>query len=193
MTEQATEAQLKPTQDQLQERKHALLRLFDRMLPVIDGVSDTVRFIALLGLALVIWVFVWMVHFHGFSLLGAGLVCAVIVLPIGLLMYLWWSLEELKQLPETVANALQGAKHEVREKVLGIRAGGKQKMSIVGSAKSVFKIGSMVGEARELLGSYVRVGSLVNPLLLLLGVLSILYIIPLSFVGFVLAVLALWP
>jgi hypothetical protein len=51
----------------------------------------------------------------------------------------------------------------------------------------------MVGEARELLGSYVRVGSLMSPLLLLLGFLSLLYIVPLFLTSMLLALLALWP
>lgn len=182
-----------PSPAELQTKKNALLRLFDRMVPLIDGVSYSVRFAALLGLALVTWIFVWMFYLNNFALPVALMVCGASVLPILVLLYLWWSLEELKQLPANVADMMQGAKTEVQQKVSNIRSGTRSKMGLLTSARSVLKIGSMVGEARELLGSYVRVGSLMSPLLLLLGFLSLLYIVPLFLTSMLLALLALWP
>ncbi len=182
-----------PTPPELETRKNALLRLFDRMLPIIDGVSDSVRFAALLGLALVIWIFTWMHYLNNFSLATALLTCCLSALPIVVLLYLWWSLEELKKLPENLAVMMQGATNEVREKVTSIRSGEPRKMGLVTAARSVLKIGSLVGEARELAGSYVRVGSLMSPVLLLLGFLSLLYIVPLFLISMLLALLAIWP
>ncbi len=108
-----------------------------------------------------------------------------------LLLYIWRGLEELKQLPDTVVDTLQGAKSEIQEKGHSLRSSGKQKMSLVGAARNVLNIGSMVAEARELLGSYVQITSLLNPLLLFLSFLSVLFIIPLSFVSMMLAVIAI--
>lgn len=182
-----------PTAPELQGRKNALLRLFDRMLPIVDGVLFGVRFTALLGFALVIWIFTWMFYLHDFSLVIALLVCAVASLPLLLLTYFWWSLDELRRLPETVAEMMQGASSEVRERVANIRSGKRNKMGLMSTARNILNMGSMVGEARALVGSYLRAGSLMSPLLLVLGFLSVLYIVPLILSSLLLAAIEVWP
>jgi hypothetical protein len=163
-----------PTSSELAENKGALLGLFDRMLPVVDGIADGFRFATLLGLALVAWVFVWMFHLNGYQLTTALLAAAVLSLPIPMLLRFWWGLEGLKKLPTVVANAVGDVRNEVRERVQAIRAPGKRKLGLLSSARRLWELRDLVGEARRLLGSYVRVGTLFNPLSLLLGFLSLL-------------------
>lgn len=182
-----------PTPPELQSRKHALLRLFDRMLPIVDGVLFGVRFTALLGFALLAWIFTWMYYLNDFSLVLSLLVCGAASLPLLVLTYFWWSLDELRQLPDTIAEMMEGANTELRERVTSIRSGQRKKMSLMTTAKSILNIGSLVGEARTLVGSYLRAGSLMSPLLLLLGFLSVLYIIPLILSSLLLALIEVWP
>ena len=180
----------KPTATEIRERKGALLKLFDRMLPIVDGIAASFRFATLLGLVLVIWVFIWMVYFGGFELSIALLAVAVILLPILVLLRFWLGLEDLKKLPQTVADLVSDARDEVTERVAGIRSTEK-KLGLIGSAGKIWELRSLVGEAGELLGSYVNIGSMVNPVALILGFLSLLFIPGLALAGLGLAVLTL--
>ncbi|MGB0849063.1 MAG: hypothetical protein ACPGSM_20185 [Thiolinea sp.] len=56
--------------------------------------------------------------------------------------------------------------------------------------KNLWQVGSFAGEARELLGAYVSIGTLLNPFSLILGVLSLLFVLLLIFVGIVLVFLS---
>ena len=183
--------QPEPTETEIRERKGALLGLFDRMLPIVDGIADSFRFATLFGLALVIWVFAWMVYFGGFELTTALLIVAVILVPILVLLRFWLGLEDLKKLPQTVEGLVSDARDEVRERVAGIRAS-EQKLGLMSSAGKLWELRSLADEAGQLLGSYVNIGSLVNPISLVLGFLSLLFIPGLALVGLGLAVLALF-
>jgi ABC-type multidrug transport system fused ATPase/permease subunit len=184
-------AETVPTETEIVERKGALLGLFDRMLPIVDGIADSFRFATLLGLALVIWVCVWMLYFGGFELTTALLVAVIIILPILVLLRFWLGLEDLKKLPQTVESLVSDARGEVRERVAGIRAS-EQKLGLISSAGKLWQLRSLADEARQLLGSYVNIGSLVNPVSLVLGFLSLLFIPGLALAGLALAVLALF-
>lgn len=171
-------------------KQQRLLTLFERLLPLVDSVSDKVRFAALLGVGLDVWIFIWLFFLKGWSLTGALIVIGVVALPLLILLRFWWALEELKDLPKVAGRMLTDAQYEIQETVKGIRAGQVQKLSVFGSAKSLWSIGSLVSEARELLGSYISIGTLINPLSLLLGVLSLLFVFLLVVVSLVLLILA---
>ena len=169
-----------------------LLVIFDHLLPLVDSVSDKVRFAALLGLGLDVWIFVWLFFLKGFSLSSALMVAGVVLLPLLILLRFWWALEEIKDLPNIAERMMTDAQGEIQETVQGIRAGQVQMLGFLRSAKSLWSIGSMASEARELVGSYISIGTLVNPLSLVLGVVSLLFVLLLVFVGLVLLILAFW-
>lgn len=185
-----TKPAVAPGATEIQDKKVQLLDMFNRMLPLVDGMADSIRFAALLGFGLVAWIFVWLFFLKDFSLTTALVVAGVTVLPILLLLRFWWALEELKCLPDIVGEMMTDAKEEVQQTVQEIRAGQVQKLSLLGSVKNLWKVGSFAGEARELLGSYISIGTLVNPFSLILGVLSLLFVLLLIVVGIILAVLA---
>ncbi len=185
-------AQTEPTPEDIQVRKGALMRLFDRMLPVVDAVADSVRLAAVLGLVMVVWIFVWITVLNTFPL-GIGLaVTAAAFLPVLVLLWYWWGLESLKKLPETVARMAGSAGAEVRSHIQGIRDGEQRRLLSPVSLGKLWELRSLADEARELLGSYARVGSLANPILLVLLFLSLLLLAPLGFVSLALAVQALF-
>jgi hypothetical protein len=179
-----------PTETELRERKGALLQLFDRMLPIVDGIADSFRFATLLGIALVAWVFSWMFYFADFKLVTSLVTLAVIVLPVLVLLRFWLGLEGLKKLPQTVEELVADTRGEIEERIAGIRNSGK-KPGLVSSAGQLWELRSLAGEARRLLGSYVNIGTLLNPVSLVLGFLSLLFIPVLALAGLGLAVLAL--
>jgi hypothetical protein len=169
-----------------------LLEIFNRLLPLVDSVSDKVRFAALLGVGLDAWIFVWLYFLKHFSLTSALVVAGVLLLPILILLRFWWVLEDIKDLPNIAGEMMNDAKGEIKETVQGIRAGNPQKLGFLRSAKSLWSIGSMATEARELVGSYISIGTLVNPLSLILGALSLLFVLLLILVSIVLLLLALF-
>ena len=172
------------------DKQQRLLAIFDRLLPLVDSVADKVRFAVLLGVGLDVWIFIWLFALKGFSLSSALMVAGVVLLPLLILLRFWWALEELKDLP-TIAKRMMGdAKGEIQETVQGIRAGKVQKLGFLSSAKSLWSIGSMASEARELVGSYISIGTLVNPLSLILGVVSLFFVLLLVLIGLVLLILA---
>ena len=56
----------------------------------------------------------------------------------------------------------------------------------------MWSIGSMAGEARELLGSYISIGTLANPFTLILGALSLVGVLGMTLLGFVMLILTLF-
>jgi len=185
-------AQAEPTQEEIEVRKGALLRLFDRLLPIVDAIADSVRLAGVLGLLMVVWIFVWMTRVSDFSTQTSMLVSLAICLPVVVLLWYWWGLEGLKKLPETVAQIAGNASSEVRSHIQGIRAGETRKLVSHVSLGKLWELRSLADEARELLGSYARVGFLANPLLLVLLFLSLLSLVPLGLVSLALAVFILF-
>lgn len=174
------------------DKKQRLLEIFQSLLPMVDSVADKLRFALVLGLLLDGWIFVWLYFLKQFSLTSSLIVAGVVLLPLLIILRFWWALEELKDLPNIAGRMMGDAKEEIKATAQGIRAGSVQKLSFLGSAKSLLSIGSMAGEARELMGSYISIGTLVNPLSLILGVLSLLFVLLLVLVGGVLVLLVVF-
>ncbi|MEQ1637531.1 MAG: hypothetical protein ABL903_12645 [Methylococcales bacterium] len=172
------------------EKKQRLLALFERILPLVDGVADKLRFVLIIGVLLVIWIGVWLFAIKHFSL-GIGLsIIGLSILPLIVLLQFWWALEELKDLPNIAGQMMGDAKDEIRASVQEIRTGNIPKLSFFSATKGLCSLGSMLSEGRELLGSYISLSTLVNPFMLILGVLSLCFVFLLVFVGIVLAFLA---
>lgn len=172
--------------------KQRLLEIFDSLLPLVDSVADKLRFALILGVGLVGWIGGWLYFIGHVSLSSCLIITGLTLLPIIIIARFWWALEELKDLPNIAQNMMSDASSEISETVKGIRAGNVKKLSMFGSAKSLWSIGSLASEAKELLGSYISIGTLVNPLSLMLGFLSLLFVLLLIVVGVVLLFLALF-
>lgn len=183
-------SEMNATTHEQADKQARLTALFNRLLPLVDNVADKLRFAVLLGAAMVLWVFVWLHWLQGYSLAIALTVAGIALLPILLLAYFWWSLEELKDLPNIAARMLADAKNSAQSTVQQLQAGRSPKLGFIGSAKGLWSIGSLVLEARELLGSYLSIGALLNPLMLVLAVLSLLFVLLLTVVGAILALVA---
>lgn len=185
-------SEVTPTQPQTQPAKQQrLLEIFGSLLPLVDSVADKLRFALILGVGLVAWIFGWLYFIKAFSLSTSLIIAGLALLPIVIIARFWWSVEQLKDLPTIAQNMMSDATSEIGETVKGIREGKVQKLSFLGSAKSLWSIGSLAGEAKELLGSYISIGLLINPLSLILGFLSLLFILLLIVVGIVLLALAI--
>jgi hypothetical protein len=176
-----------PTATLEPEKKQRLLSLFESLLPLVDGLADKLRLLWVLGLLVTVWLVVWCYVLKHYPIGITAFAGIAALLPTLILARFWWALEELKSLPDIAGEMVGDAKHELQESVQNIRAGKVPKLSFFGAGKSLWSVGAMATEARGLLGSYISVATLVNPFMLVLGVLSFVGVFVLFLVGIVLA------
>lgn len=166
-----------------------LIKTFERLIPLVDSISDSMRGAVFIGLALTAWFFIWLFFLNSYSLGVASVVSGITLIPALILSRFWWALEELKDLPDIVTEMMVDAKEEAQETMQSLRSNKTKKIGFLGTIKSLFSIRSLLSEADEMLGSYVSISALINPFWLILGVFSLIAMIVLIFIAIVLAVL----
>lgn len=169
------------------EKKQRLLSIFERLLPLLDSVADKLRLLWILGVLVAGWLVVWCYQLKHYSLTVTIIVGVAAFLPTLILVRFWWSLEELKNLPEIAGQMLGDAKSGFQNSVQNIRAGKTAKLGFLSAGKNLWSIGAMAVEARELVGSYLSLATLANPFMLVLGIISVGWVFVLFLVGLVLA------
>lgn len=169
------------------DKKERLTSIFARLLPLVDSLADKLRLFWILGLLVTAWLVVWCYVLKHYAMGITVSVGIAALLPTLILARFWWALEELKELPNIAGDMVGDAKQELQESVQTIRAGKIPKLSFLSAGKSLWSVGAMASEARELLGSYVSVATLANPFMLVLGVLSFFGVFTLFLVGILLA------
>lgn len=179
-----------PTTSLAPEKKERLFSLFERLLPLVDGLADKIRFVMVMGILVTAWLVTWLYFLKHFSIVITAMAGVFSFLPTLILARFWWALEELKKLPEIAGQMAGDAKSELQVSVQNIRAGKIPKLGFFGAGKSFWSIASMASEARELMGSYISVATLVNPFMLILGVVSLVSVFLLLLTGIVLAFFA---
>ncbi len=173
------------------EKKQRLLQLFERLSPLVDSLADKLRLVLIVGLVLLIWVGVWLGLIKHFSSLITLTVVGLATVPLLILLRFWWSLEELKGLPNIAGQMMGDAKNEIKASVQGIHAGKVSKLSFLGATKGLWSVGSMLRETKELVGSYLSITTLINPVMLVLGVFSLGFVFILGLLSVILVLLAL--
>lgn len=177
----------KPTTSLEPDKKQRLLSIFGRLLPLVDSLADKLRLMLVLGLLVTVWLVVWFFFLKHYSLAITAMAGIAALLPTLILARFWWALEELKNLPDIAGQMVGDAKNGLQESVQNIRAGKAPKLGFFSAGKSLWSVAAMATEARELVGSYISVATLVNPFMLVLGVLSLVSVFLLFLVGIVLA------
>lgn len=172
------------------ENKQRFLVLFERLLPLVDGIADKLRLVLVMGVLLIVWIGVWFAVIKHFSLTVTALVVGLSSLPLLILLRFWWALEELKDLPNIAGQMVGDAKNEIKASVQEIRAG-KTKLSFFSATKGLWSIGAILRESREFLGSYIGISTLINPFMLILGVASLCFVFLLLLTGVVLGFMAI--
>jgi len=173
------------------ENKQRLWAIFDRLLPLIDSLADKLRFLFILGALLVIWIVFWLFQLKHFSLTITLMVFGLTLLPLLVLLRFWWALEELKDLPEIAGQMLGDAKSEIKEKAQQIRQQPLSKLSFLGTSKGLWSLAGLLSEVKEIAGSYLSIGTLINPFMLILGVISLVCVGLLAVVSIVLVFFAI--
>ncbi len=187
-TTHATQTQPDATTATTPERVGAVLT---RLLPLAAGVASGLRWVTLLGVAAVLWLFAWMFWLKGFGPVSSAVVTGLAALPVLVLLRFWLAVEDLRNLPEQFRDMGSGLRREMQDAVRGLASGDRAKaLNILGQARRLFEIRSLLGQLSEVAGHYVSIGTLVNPLSLLLGVVSLLLVGVLLLVGIVLGIVA---
>ena len=153
------------------DQHQRLLHLCTRWLPLIDALTDKLRLLLVIGLFCWAWIGIWLYAIQHYSLLLCGMVLSALLLPVLIILRFWWSLAQLKDLPAIATEMLGDAQAGVASSLQQL-ATQKTKLSWFGASKGLWSIGTMALEAKELLGSYVSLATLLNPFMLLLGVVS---------------------
>lgn len=182
----------KPPETHEEEKGIEILSIFGNLLPLLNSMTFSLRVAVWLGVAMVIWIVVWLTLIKGFSWVLGLIVAIMALLPIVFLSRFWWALEELNDLPETIGSMVGGTTREVSENVKAIRSNEpkKRKLALLGSVKGLWKFGSLARDVRGLVGSYIGFGVLANPLSLFLGILSLLFVFVLMLISLVMLFLA---
>jgi hypothetical protein len=168
------------------EKKQRLWSIFESLLPLVDRLADKLRLFWILGLLVTVWLTVWCFYLKHFSLMVTVLAGVAALLPVLVLIQFWWALEGLKNLPEIAGRMAGDAKSGLQESVQNFRSGKAPKLSLFNAGKGLWSVGAMATEANELIGSYISFATLVNPIMLVLGVVSIVSVHLLFLIGILL-------
>lgn len=172
------------------EKQDRLQTIFKTLLPTVDALADKIRLLLVLGVAVTIWLLVWCINLKHLAWWLTALIATSGLIPTLILARFWWALEELKNLPEIAGNMMGDAKAELQESVQNLKSGNMPKLSILSAGKSLWSVGAMARETRELVGSYLSIATLANPFMIILGVISVFGVFILFLVGVGLAFFA---
>lgn len=161
-----------------------LFDLLNKLVPLVDNVSDGVRAIALLGVVAASWLFIWMFFIQHFSLKIVLIVSGALLLPSLVLLRFWWALEGVKDLPDIAEKMIEDVTDDVKSTWKEVREDRKKALSFVGQAKNLWETKALLGQLDDVFSQYLNFGILINPFSLLLAILSLLAVLVLMLVGF---------
>ncbi len=161
-----------------------LFNLFNKLVPLVDNVSDGVRAIALLGAVVTGWLFIWMFFIQHFSAITALIVCGILFVPSLVLLRFWWALEDVKNLPDIAKEMIDDVTDEVKSTWKEVREDKKKALSFIGQAKNLWETKALLGQLDDVFSQYLNFGLLINPFSLLVAVLSLVAVLVLMLVGF---------
>ncbi len=149
-------------------------QLFQRILPLVDDVADALGVLLLCSALAAAWIFVYFFYLQKYSLAVSLVAGGVSFFPILILLRIWFALENLKDIPKIAGEIMEDVSDEVAQSWHGIKSGKKGAMNVLGQARKLFEIRSMLKSADDIFEQYFSIGPLINPFYLLLGVLSLI-------------------
>jgi hypothetical protein len=163
--------------------------LLEKLMPLVGSASRKLRLLMWIGIVVIIWLFVFMFVLQQWSLGWALGLSAVFALPVLWLSRFYFALQDLNDLPEIIDDI----KEELTESLQSLSNTKKvTAVNAVSGAKDLWEIRSLLSSGRELLGDYVSIALLVNPLALFLGVLSVIALFALALLGLVLGLVVIF-
>ncbi len=105
---------------------------------------------------------------------------------------IWVALTNFKHIPKVAERLIGNATEDIGQTRHGEKSGKKCVLNVIDQAKKLLEIRSLLSKADDLLAQYFNIGILINPLLLILGILSPITLSLLLLIGGILAVVALF-
>ena len=137
-----------------------LEKLLVKLMPLVGSATKKLRFLMLMGIAVILWLFVFM-----------------------------FVLQDLNDLPEMIDEIKADLTSSLQSLTNTKKA---TAVNAVSGAKDLWEIRSLLSNGREMLGDYVSIAVLANPLSLFLGVLSVLSLFFLVLLGIILGLFAIF-
>ena len=151
-----------------------LFALFNKLVPLIDNVADGVRAIALLGVIITAWLFIWMFFIQHYSPTISLIIAAIVFLPSIVLLRYWWALEDIKNLPDIAEEMIEDVTEDVKSTWKAVSTDKKKALSFIGQAKNLWEMKSLLGQLDDVFSQYLNIGLFINPFSLILAVFSLL-------------------
>lgn len=164
-----------------------LVQLLKEAVPLIDSTADAFRFITITGAIILIWLFAWMFFIKTFTLTTTLITIAIISIPVILLLRFWWALEALKELPNIAEKISSEVGKEITSSFQGLKSSpAKGKANLFGQIKNLYQLKGLVGDLDDVFGQYLNIVTLLNPLSLIITILSLLAVFGLALIGVIL-------
>ncbi len=161
-----------------------LFDIFDHLIPLVDNISDGIRAIALLGIVISTWLFIWSFFILHTSLTTTLIISAVSFLPSLILLRYWWALEAVKELPDIAEEMLDDVTSEVKSTWKEVSNDRKKALNFIGQAKNIWEMKSLLGQLDDMFNQYLNIGVLINPLSILVAIISLLSVLVLLLIAF---------
>ena len=179
------------TQSANQGQQKNLSALFAKLVPLVDSMADKLGLLLLLSLLVVVWIFVYLVYFFEASLVWSVLISSLAALPVLIVFRFWMALNNLKELPNIAMEIVDDVSDDVVSTWKAVKSDKKGAFNLVGQIRSLFEIKSLLSSAGDIFEQYFNVTILLNPLSLILGVVSLICLAIVLGVGGVLAIISL--
>ena len=133
-----------------------------------------------------------MFYLQSYALKTALIVTALTALPWMFLLRIWVALTSLKDIPKIAERLIGNATEDIVQTRHGDKSGKKGALNVIDQAKKLIEIRSLLSNADDILAQYFNIGILINPLSLILGILSLITLFLLLLIGGILTVVALF-
>ncbi len=178
-----------PQSETIQQR---LLTMFQNLLPLVDDVADKLGVLLIISFATLAWIFYSIHYLQDFSLKTASTGCIIAALPWILLLRFWFALSSLKDIPKVAEQLIDDVSEDAGQAWHAVKSGKKGALNIIGQAKKLLQIRSLLSNADDILEQYFNIGILINPISLIFAIFSLISLFVLFLLGALLAVLALF-
>ncbi|HFD13131.1 MAG TPA: hypothetical protein ENJ32_11790 [Crenotrichaceae bacterium] len=164
--------------------------IIHKILPLVDDVADALGVFLLVSLLMTGWIFTYLLYFQHISFAISLSIAGCALLPWLILLRIWFALENLKQVPENLSELVDDVSDSTSQSVRAIKSGKKGFINVVGQARKLFQIRSLLKSGREVIEQYFSIGPLINPFYLLFAVISLISLFVVIITGSLLAVVA---
>ena len=175
--------------ESLQQR---LLTMFQNLLPLVDDVADKLGGLLIISFATLAWIFYSLYYLQDFSLKTALIGCIIAALPWILLLRFWFALTSLQDIPKVAEQLIDDVSEDAGQAWHAVKSGKKGALNIVGQAKKLLQIRSLLNNADDILEQYFNIGILINPISLTFAIIALISLFVLFVLGTILALLALF-